>query len=272
MNEVLPPRQVAIAASLVLATGIFVLSHIPTSSELVPFVSLMAVVACFTIAWRMFVGSRYAWGWTAVVGVFFLINQCSSLYEFLNHQRDWHPDSVQEVMFRVLAIMLFLYVFIVGTFGKVEAWAQQQKDKYGDKPKASPETKRLIACVAVVSVVFSFLYQAKEWWTSETLRRVYEIETRLIPYDDETGEPIENLSFSKGQKHPGDKEKVTLPYFNAWEETITENGQPRKTVVIKGFASDRFHGYVSSSGYEGGGVMLDHDSPKEIRVPLKRKK
>ena len=51
-----------------------------------------------------------------------------------------------------------------------------------------------------------------------------------------------------------------------------EGGQRRKTVVIKGFASNPFPASASSSGYEGGIVMIDRDSPKEIRVPLKRKK
>lgn len=272
MTDPLPPRYVAIAGSLVLATGIFVLSHIPTSSESVPFM-ILGGAACFTVGWGMFVGRKFPWGWGAVIGLFVLLQQCGILNEFRSGQRGWsHPDSLLEVMFRVLAIVLALYVFFTGTFGKAEEWSQRQADQYGKRPKASPETKRLVACVVVISVIFSFLYQAKDWGNSETLRRVYEIETRLIPYDDETGEPIEEISFSNGQKHPGDRKRVTLPYFNAWEETITEGGQPRKTVVIKGFASNSFPAVVSSSGYEGGGVMLDRDSPAEIRVPLKRKK
>jgi hypothetical protein len=267
MKDQLPPLHVAIVGSLLLAWGMFAFVGM-TATALAGYPSWDLGFLIVFLGWGVLNRNRSCWMMSIIIALLFLGPAVVFACLYPAGKIPWnYPDSPRDMIGNGLLAAASIYVLIVLLRPRQREWFKRAA-RGDDETSVDPGVAtRIASAVLVVSFLLSSLYRLNEWWNNETLRATYGVNTRLIAYDEEGGD----VSGVLGLSSPSDsrrRREVELPLC----QVSSSHEGSSKVFTIHGLANRPFRVLVSGGDYEAKSVLLDKNSPDEIRVPMKRAK
>ena len=278
MKVLLPPLHVAIAASLALMAGMF---------------SLVGFIASFFNGRPTFEVGIFAtlFGWGLLCGkrrvrnamiAFSVILFFGSIIPAgiitglqISGKEPWIPlDSPRDLISAAIIASVSLYVFLVLRSPRHREWFEESDISDEQRDEEHQSAKFIAFPVIVVSLVLATLAHVGRWWANETVRSAYPQVVRVIGYDQETGKELAELHGPTIPVHNiNRKNPAKLPSFVVVSRTEMIGDHKFLSLSIEGVFNRPFEFTLTSSDeYEPATVKFDQGPPREIRVPMKRKK
>lgn len=267
MKDQMPPLHVTIVASLLLAWGMFAFVGM-IAGALAGYPSWEFGFLIVFLGWGLLNRKRSCWITGILVALVLLVPAAVFACLYPAGVTAWnYPDSPRDMIGNGLLAGASIYVLIVLLRPRQREWFKRAAAGEDEKSVDAGVATRIAASVLVVAFLLSSLYRLNEWWNNETLRATYGVNTRLIAYDEEGGDVIGVLGLSS----PSDsrlQRDVKLPLC----QVSSSHEGSSMVFTIHGLANRPFRVLVSGGDYAAKSVLLDKNSPTEIRVPMSREK
>ena len=168
-----------------------------------------------------------------------------------------YPDGAYTAVELIITLACCTYAFFVLRHKSNREWF----DSITEHPASSTS---FAWAIAVTSSVLLFSHHATEWWVGETHSRIYPFRVTVAPYDAQSGEGLNSLSYDSDAISFSSSSKPELPKVGV----SFISGRDGMKLEFSGVATRPFEVTIRSEGFQDTPITLDQKSDDEIRVAM----